>query len=122
MGDLHEATAVVVDLADEESGVGVAVDAVDVGGDVDVDDVPVLKGAGIGDAVADHLIDRGAQTLREVPVAQRRGVSAVITEEFVSDAVEFGSARGDQGENRYEERGAEHRSDVLDADADRARP
>src|SRR5690606_5610111 len=74
---------------------GVAVDAVEEGGDVDVDDVAVLEGTGVGDAVADDLVDAAAQRLREAAVAQRRGVGPVVAEELVPDPVELvgGDAR-----------------------------
>ena len=42
-GDAHELLALRVDVADEERGVGVAVHATVVGGDVEVDDVAVLQ-------------------------------------------------------------------------------
>ena len=84
-----------VDVAGEERRVGVAVHAVEVRGDVDVDDVAVLDHAAVRDAVADHLVDAGAQRLREAAVAERRGVGAVVAEELVADPVELvgGDAR-----------------------------
>ena len=84
-----------VDVAGEEGRVGVAVHAVDEGGDVDVDDVAVLDDAGVGDAVADHLVDARAQRLREAAVAERRGVGAVVAQELVADPVEL--VGGDAG-------------------------
>ena len=45
-GDLDQASAGLVDLADEEGGVGVAVHAVEVDGDVEVDDVAVAQRRG----------------------------------------------------------------------------
>ena len=77
------------DVAGEERRVGVAVHAVDVGGDVDVDDVAVLDHRRVGDAVADHLVERGAARLREALVAQRRRVGAVVDHVLVRDAVEL---------------------------------
>ena len=62
-GDPHQALRAVVDVADEERGVGVAVHAVEVDRDVEVDDVAVDQRAVVGDAVADDLVDRGAQRL-----------------------------------------------------------
>ena len=61
LGDPHELAALGIDVADEERGVGVAVHPTDEAGDVDVDDVAVLQRTGVGDAVADDLVDRGAQ-------------------------------------------------------------
>jgi hypothetical protein len=71
------------------------VHAAHVGRDVDVDDVAVLQGAAVGDAVADHLVDRGAQGLGEAPVAERRRVGAVVEQELVADSVDL--VRGDAG-------------------------
>ena len=93
------APRLLVDVAGEEGGVGVAVDAVEVGGDVDVDDVAVLDHPAVRDAVADHLVDAGAEALGEAAVAERRGVRAVVAEELVADPVELVGrhARGDVG-------------------------
>ena len=66
VGALDEQPGLLVDVAAEVRGVGVSVDAADEGGDVDVDDVAVLERAVVGDAVADDLVDAGAQRLREV--------------------------------------------------------
>ena len=57
VGALDEQPGLLVDVADEEGGVGVAVHAVDEGGDVDVDDVAVLDAPAVRDAVADDLVD-----------------------------------------------------------------
>ena len=77
-GDLDEAAALLVDLADEERGVGVAVDAVEVDRDVEVDDVAVDERAVVGDPVADDLVDRGAQRLGEAVVVERARVAAPV--------------------------------------------
>ena len=70
-------------------GVGVAVDAVDVGGDVDVDDVAVLDHRIVRDTVADDLVERRAAGLREPLVAKRRRVGAVVDHVLVGDAVQL---------------------------------
>ena len=67
---LDEQVGLFVDRADLEHGAGVAVDAVLVGGDVNVDDVAVFERAVVGDAVADDLVDRGTDGLGEAHVAQ----------------------------------------------------
>ena len=94
-GALDEQPRLLVDLADEVGRVGVAVHAADERGDVDVDDVAVAQHGGVGDAVADDLVDRGAQRLGEAAVAERRRVGAVVDEELVPDAVQLvgGDAR-----------------------------
>ena len=55
----------VVDVADEERRVGVAVDASDPARDVDVADVAVLQRARVGDAVTDLMIDRSTNDAGE---------------------------------------------------------
>src|SRR5690606_39364941 len=62
---------------------GVAVHALVVGGDVDVDDVAVGDDGVVGDAVADDLVQRGAQRLGVALVAQRAGVGR--SEEHTSE-------------------------------------
>lgn len=42
--------------------------------DINIDDVAVLERAPVGNAVADDLVDGGADGLREVVVVQRGGV------------------------------------------------
>src|SRR5215469_5808425 len=64
-------------------------DAIDIGSDIDVDDVAVANRRVVRDAVADHLVERGAQRLREGPVAQRAGIGTMITEEIVADAIQL---------------------------------
>jgi hypothetical protein len=65
------------------------VHAADVRGDVDVDDVAVVQLGRVGDAVADDLVDRGAQRLGEAFVAEGRRVGAVVDEELVPDPVQL---------------------------------
>ena len=95
MRALDEQARLLVDVADEVGRVGVAVHAVDVGRDVDVDDVAVLERAGVGDAVADDLVDARAHRLREALVAEGRGVGAVVEHVLVGDGVEL--VGGDAG-------------------------
>src|SRR6478609_633808 len=120
-----EQAGLLVDVADEVGRVGVAVDAVDVGRDVDVDDVAVLERPRVGDAVADDLVDARAHGLREALVAEGRGVGAVVEHVLVGDRVELvgrdtGSdgLRGlDHGRGRDPRRDAHllHGLGVLDA-------
>src|SRR5688500_13342281 len=68
---LGEQPGLLVDLAAEKRRTGVSVYPMDIGGDVDLDDVTILEGTGVGDAVADDLIDRSAAGLREPAIAKR---------------------------------------------------
>jgi hypothetical protein len=62
---------------------------VQVRGDVDVDDVPVADHGVVGDAVADDLVQRGAQRLGVAAVAERAGVGAVAGQELVPHPVQL---------------------------------
>ena len=73
LDDAH-GVRVLVGFADVVGLVQVAVEAAVVEGDVDVEDVAVLKGALVGDAVADYFVGRGADGLGEVAVVEWRGV------------------------------------------------
>src|SRR5690606_16877093 len=95
LGTFHEQAGLFIYVADQEGGVVIAMDAADVGGDVDVDDVPVFQHRGVGDAVANDLVQRGAQRLGESAVAQGRRVGVVVHQELVADAVQL--IGGDSG-------------------------
>ena len=75
VGDLAQALGGDRAFADDEHAAGVAVPAVLDDGDVDVDDVAVLQRPVVRDAVADLVVDRGAERLRVGRVARRRVVS-----------------------------------------------
>ena len=104
-GDLDQPPALLVDVADEEGGVGVAVDAVEVDRDVEVADVAVDERPVVGDAVADDLVHRRAQRLREAVVVERARVAAPVDAGLVADGVELvgGDARahGGAGEGQH---------------------
>ena len=88
VGAFDQQAGGLVDLAGTEREVRVAVHPLEIGGDVDVDDVAVLDHRGIGDAVADHLVDGGAHRLREPAIAQRRRIGSVVAHVFVCDCVD----------------------------------
>jgi len=74
----HSRLAAIEALADDEHAAGVAVPAVLDDGDVDVDDVALFERLVIGDAVANLVVDRGANRLGVGRVAatgviERRG-------------------------------------------------
>mmetsp|Transcript_23798 Transcript_23798/g.81332 ORF Transcript_23798/g.81332 Transcript_23798/m.81332 type:complete len:306 (+) Transcript_23798:95-1012(+) len=87
---LHELDRGVVGLPDDVRLVQVAVEAVFVDGDVDVDDVAFDKLAEVGDAVADDFVDRRTNGTRKVVVVQRRRVRAQLHRLLKGDAVDFG--------------------------------
>ena len=124
-GDLDELTAGRVDVADEEGGVGVAVDPADERRDVDVEDVAVLQHPRVGDAVADHLVGRGAHALGEVVVVERRRIGVALDVQLVDVLVDLvgGDAGADELAGQPEDlgghdAGAAHPGDdigILDA-------
>src|SRR5690606_33841264 len=77
--------------ADVVHAAGVAVPAVLDHGDVDVDDVAVLQDLGLArDAVADHVVDRGAHGLGEAAVADvGRDRPLHLQDVVVADPVEL---------------------------------
>src|SRR5690606_32243169 len=73
-GHVDQAPGLDAGFADEIHPAGVTVPAVLDDGDVDVDDVAVLQDLGVaGDAVADDVVDRGADRRRETLVADVGG-------------------------------------------------
>ena len=76
--------------ADEVHAAGVAMKAVADHGHVDIDDVAALQALVAGDAVADHVIDRGADGLRKAAVVQVRGDGfELVHDEVVAALVEL---------------------------------
>src|SRR5690606_41451135 len=77
-------------LSDVGHAAGVAVPAVEDHGDVDVEDV--ARGQHlplVGDAVADDVVDRGANALGEAAIAERRRYRAMADDEVVAQPVEL---------------------------------
>ena len=105
LGDAHQSFDDRVEATDAEGRVGVAVHAVDVDGDVEVDDVALDERAVVGDAVADHFVHRRAHRLREVLVAERARVDAACDVRLVRDAVDLvgGDAGCDGGADLLED-------------------
>ena len=73
-------------------------------GDVEVDDVAVLQRPGVGDAVADDLVDRRADALGEAVVVERARVGAALDGEVVDEDVDL--VGGDAGRAPARRRGA----------------
>ena len=88
LGALGEQPGLLGHVAAEVGGAVVAVHPAEEGGDVDLDQVTVLERTGVGDAVADHLVHRGAARLGEAAVLQRRGVGAVVADVVVHHLVD----------------------------------
>ena len=78
-GAFNQQAGLLINVAHQQSLIGIAVHSVKVGGDVKIQNVAVLKHRRIGNAVADHLIQRGAYRLRVAAVVHGGGVGAVIT-------------------------------------------
>ena len=89
MRAFDEQSVFLADIAGQESGVGVAVHPVDIGGDVDVHDVTIDNHGRVWDAVADDFIERRTAGLRKAPITQCRRVGAVIDHVIVGDAIKF---------------------------------
>ncbi len=95
-GALNQQTGFFVDVADEQGAVGVAVHAVEVGGDIQVEDVAVFEHGGVGDSVADDFVEGGADALGEAAVVYGGGVGPVVTDVFVYQDVDVvGGGAGD---------------------------
>ena len=95
VGHSHEPLRAFVDVADEERGVRVAMDALAVERDVEVHDVAVLQRSIVGDAVADDLVHRGAERLAVAVVVERARVAVALDAGGVADRVEL--VGGDAG-------------------------
>ena len=63
MRDLQEPLGGALDLTDRIHPARIAMPAIENVGHVDVEDVALTHRLGIGDAVADHVVDRGAARL-----------------------------------------------------------
>ncbi len=126
ISDLRQALGQDRWLANEEHAAVVAVVAVLDDGDVEVDHVAVLEHLVARDAVADHVIDRGADGFRVRSIAgravvQRRWNRALHVEHvFVAEAIELagGHARFDEGRNVVQHFGAQaagnaHAGDIF---------
>ena len=85
----YQVPRVLVDIADEERAAVVAMYSVDVDRHIDVDDVAVLERTGIGDAMANNLVHRGADRLWKASVVQRRWVGATTNRLVVNDLIDL---------------------------------
>ena len=81
--------------ADRDRAAGVGVEAVELGGDVELDQLALAQPARAGDPVHALVVDRDADGAGEVVVEHRAGAGAVACEDLGGDRVEVG--RGDAG-------------------------
>ncbi len=105
VGDVDQLAGLERDaVADREHPAGIAMPAAQDGGDVDVDDVAVLEALVARDAVAHHVVDRGADRFREAAIAQRCRYRLAPDDELVAQPVELAGrdpghdVRGDEVE------------------------
>ncbi len=92
-GDPHQTAVLVADLANEEGGIGVAMNSVDEAGDVEIDDVTVFKDGAVGDAMTDHFIQGGAHALGIAVIIEWAGIGATFDGEIVDQDIDV--VRGD---------------------------
>ena len=97
-------------LADKEHPARIAVPAVEDHGHVDIEDVALHQPPVAGDAVADDMVDRGADRFRKAAVVERRRDRVVIDDEPVAQPVELagGDPGADIGGDEVERLGGEH--------------
>src|SRR3989344_636783 len=121
LGHLRQALSPDRHVADVEHAAGVAVVAVLDDRDVDVQGVAILERLVVRDAVADHMVDRGADRLRVALVVQRGRDGLLLVDDIVvTDLVQLigGDARFDIFGNHFQHVGGQfagdtHASDVL---------
>ncbi len=88
-GHLHKVATGLIDIADQERGIGIAMHATDEGSDIDVDDVAIGQRPTVGDAVANYFVDAGAHALGVLAVVQRARVCPTLDRCFVDEHVDL---------------------------------
>src|SRR6476646_4109386 len=63
IGDVHKPPCFELDVSDQIHAAGVAVPAVDNHGHIDVDDIAVPQRLFVGNSVAHHMVDGGAEAV-----------------------------------------------------------
>ena len=96
-----EIRQVVRNLADAVHPARIAVPAIDDQRVVDVEDIALAQRLVVGNAVADDMVDRGADRFGVAAVKQRRRIGAVVHGELVGEVVE--TLRGDAGSDMVAE-------------------
>ena len=88
IGDLEQALGGAGDLAHRIHAARIAVPAIDDERHVDIEDVALLQRARARDAVADHVVERGADRFGEAAIIERGGDGAVVHGELEHEPVE----------------------------------
>ena len=88
---LDEALGIWCDSADQKSFGRVTVPAINNGREIDVDDVSITQQVIVRDAVANYLVDAGANRIRVAVVAQAGGRVAMLDRAVVSQLVDLKS-------------------------------
>ena len=78
--------------ADRDRAAGVGVEAVELGGDVELDELALAQAARAGDAVHALVVDRDADRAGEVVVEDRARAGAVAGEDLGGDVVQLAGA------------------------------
>ena len=104
IGDLDQPLGAARNLADRIHAAGIAMPAVEDQRHVDIDDVAFAQRLVRRDAVADHMVDRGAGRLAVAAIHQRRRHGAMIDAEFEDQPVDVlgGHARLDLADQHVE--------------------
>ena len=76
-------------VADEEHAAGIAVPAIEDHRHIDIDDIPIHQPPIARDAVADDVVNRGADRFWEAAVVERRRDRIVIDDEAVAKPIEL---------------------------------
>ena len=88
VGDVDQPFGATRNGADTVHAAGIAVPAVEDERDVDIDDVAFTERLVVGDAVADDVIDRGADRLAIAAIVERGWVGAMVHGELEGEIVE----------------------------------
>lgn len=107
LGDPNQAFGMIGGVTDAEHLAGVTMEAILDNCYVDIDDIARLENLVVaGDAVANHVIDRGADGFRETVIVERSWYGVLdINNVAVADAIQFAStdAWNDMGTDHFED-------------------
>ena len=86
--NLGQPFSAAVNLAHRIHAGRIAVPAINNDGDVNIDNIAIFKGLGIGNTVANHMIDRGADRVLIAAIAKTGGQGAIIHDKFKSGFIQ----------------------------------